>query len=231
MLGYDWVGGVLMYNYNNDKIEYEKLKNNNFNQLDTFYNSFINDFGRKLESKYIVLIKELYQKIQGGRPQEIPIGFNEYFRKYFHFDHFNNDFYTIIWNIELAKKIIKKSNLQPQKVQVKELMKLVDEEYIDRNKLIQVQKIKKSDPVILVDYNPLNAVLMIDGNHRVYSKRQQPNICLDAYILDDFISMDCMADDVFKCLFALHYNITKLINYSVGNISNDELESMLINMK
>lgn len=129
-----------MNNFHKDKNEYQNLRDKNFNQLDTFYNSFIRQFGKKLDSEYITLIKRLYQMVQDSRPKELPIGYKEYFRKYIHFHYLNNDFYTIIWDIELAKKIIKSKNLQPKKIRVRDLLDLVDSDSVDNNKLIKAQK-------------------------------------------------------------------------------------------
>lgn len=221
--------GEIMENYYKDKLEYQEIKNKKYNQLDTFYNNFINEFRVKLDPEYISLINKLYQRIVNSRPKEIPIGFKEYFRKYIHFDHFNNDFYTIIWDIELAKKLIKIKNLQPRKIRVKDLLGLVDSENIDPVKLIEAEKRVSNNPVILAEYDPFNTYMLIDGNHRVYSKRNQPNLFIEAYILDDFLSLECMADDVFRDLFILHYNIIKLANYYYGYITKEKLDELLIN--
>ena len=217
-----------MENYYKDKTEYQKIRNKNFNQLETFYNNFIKEFGEKLDSEYVALINGLYQRIQDSNPKEIQIGFKEYFRKYIHFDHLNNDFYAIIWDIELAKKVIESAKLQPRKTQVKNLLELVDSENIDPIKLIEAEKRVVNNPVIIVEYDPLNAYILIDGNHRVFSKRNQPNSMIEAYVLDDSLSLDCMADDVFKCLFTLHYNVTKLINYYYRKITKEQLDKLLI---
>lgn len=221
-----------MQGYYIDKKEYKALEAENFSQLDTLYEKFTKDFGYKLDSKYMELIKNLYLRIQGAAKPNISIGDKEYYRKYFYFgEQCNNDFYCIIWDIEFTKQIITSWNMKPQKIKIKDLMEFVDVESIDNSKLQEVRKLKKYEPVILVSYNILNTPILIDGNHRVYSKKNQPNLYLDAYFLDDFLSIECMAGDVFRYLYALHYNITKLINYDIGNITKDELDEMLIDVK
>lgn len=236
MLLYLWVetykGEEKVQIYYKDKNEYKVLEAKNFNQLDTLYKKFTKDFGCKFDSKYMELIGKIYLRIQSAAKPNISIGDKEYFRKYFHFDEqFNNDFYCIIWDIEFTKQIITSWNMEPQKIKTKDLMEFVDVESIDQLKLNEVRKLKKYDPVILVSYDPINNPVLIDGNHRVYSKKNQPNLYLDAYFLDDFLSIECMAGDVFRYLYALHYNIIKLINYDLGNIAKEDLDEMLINIK
>lgn len=51
---------------------------------------------------------------------------------------------------------------------------------------------------------------------------------MEAYILDDLLSLECMADDVFRYLFILHYNVTNLANYYYRNITKKELDKLLI---
>ena len=225
---YDGVGGIIMENYFKDKTEYRKLRNKNYNQLETFFNKFIKEFDGKLDPEYIALLNGLYQKIQDSKPKEIPIGFREFFRKYIHFEHLSNDFYAVIWDIELAKKVIESENLQPRKTQVKNLLELVDSDNIDPIKLREAKKRGINNPIIIVEYDPLNAYILIDGNHRVYSKKDQPNLIIEAYVLNDSLSLACMADDVFKSLFALHFNVTKLINYYHKYITKDQLDKLLI---
>ncbi len=202
-----------MNEYLEDRNEYLDLEKLNFNQMNKFVESFINTYEGKINSKYTTLIKDLFQKFQNSSSPEVNLGHIEYFRKFYHFYDFENNFYCVVWDIDLAKTLIKNRGIKPQKVKVSNLLEYVDIENLSHSKLQEVEKLKKFEPVILSEYDLVNPKILIDGNHRVYSRRNQPNSYLDVYFIDEFLSKESMAGDLFKYLFALHYNVIKIAQF------------------
>ena len=80
----------------------------------------------------------------------------------------------------------------------------------------------------LVAYFPHNTVIVIDGNHRVKAQELKRNLYIDAYLLNDNLSMDCMAGDIFRYLYAFHTNATLLINSIKSQPYYGNLDELLI---
>lgn len=225
---------ITLKDFLQDFDDYREIEKQNFNKMNNFYNQFIHSYTRKIDSKYIQLIRNQYRAVQTAKKPDIILGSKQYFRKDFHFDYFKNDFYRIIWDVDLLTKLIREADIKPQKLKVKELSNLVETNFIDLEKLQQIKKLKRFDPIILVSYSPLSDKVLIDGNHRLYSRKELPHSTIEAYILDDFFSLEAMAGDVFKKLFALHYNVTTIVrffdDFSIQRNTSD-LDKLLIQIK
>lgn len=214
--------------------EYKELEKKNFNKMNNFYNRFIHDYNGKIDSKYIQLIRNQYRAAQTAKKPTLDLGSKQFFGKDFHFDYFNNDFYRVFWNVDLLKTLISEAGIKPRRIKVKEISRLVDGHFINPEKLKEVKKLKRFDPIILVFYSPVNDRVLIDGNHRLSSRKEMPHSYIEAYDLDDLFALNGMAGDVFKKLFTLHYNVTTIArffeDFSVQK-NTAELDKLLIEIK
>lgn len=183
---------------------------NTYYKLDSFFSKLENVLmDHKLE-EHAKELRNYKKRIDSSAIPKIEFGKKEYFGRTIDFPEFDNNFYNIFWDIERAKKIIKKNNLIPYKIDYSHALNYVDKTNINNARLAFA--LHNNEPIIMANYDPLNLDFVIDGNHRVYSRvRSKPRFIV-GYVLTTEQSLDSMAGELFRNLFISHYNITKIID-------------------
>lgn len=135
----------------------------------------------------------------------------------------NEHFYTISWDIEKAKEIIRRNKLPVYQMEVKDLWKSVSQENLDLNYINNVLSYEESEPIIVVFYAPLNAYITIDGNHRLakqYYKNRNGKISL--YLLEPDFHITAMCGEYYRVMYKINHNLQVLNNYVLGNLDTYE---------
>lgn len=93
------------------------------------------------------------------------------------------------WDINKIKEIVKNSKLKLFKVEItNHLINQIDVNSLDKN----LVKNPSKDSIILVIYDPVNMLVIIDGNHRVYSVYIRNERTMMEYILEHEYHMKSM---------------------------------------
>lgn len=169
----------------------------------------------KREPAKLQKIVHQYKRIVADLKPQISKKKGEYYGRIIYFTG-NNDFqyYSCFWDINRIKKHIKKNPRRIYEIPVKVLWASVDKAEIDWR---YVEKRNNKEPVILVNFNPINELFVIDGNHRVAKQvRKSPNSTMRAVVLTEEEQLRFMAADYCRILYAIHQNITTTINYIAG---------------
>ncbi|AMA72915.1 hypothetical protein ACH33_08630 [Aneurinibacillus sp. XH2] len=195
----------------------------NFYKLDNFFESLIFYLKSNGLSHFESVIDSYKIAIKSSEEPEIAWHFKEYYRRNIDFPEFQNDFYKIIWDISQANLIIKRDKIKPKKIPLGLALQYVDISGIEWPRLAKAAS--NENPIIIVEYDPLNLSFVIDGNHRVYSRRNSPYKLIPAYILNTQQSIESMAGELFRNIFKTHYNITKIVNHGRNK---SKLEQILL---
>lgn len=135
----------------------------------------------------------------------------------------NEHFYTISWDIEKAKEIIKRKKSPVYQMEVKDLWENVSHKNLDLNYINNVLSYEELEPIIVVFYAPLNAYIVIDGNHRLakqYYKNRNGKI--SAYLLEPDDHLIAMCGEYYRVMYKINHNLQVLNNYVIGNLSTYE---------
>ncbi|MEK4444120.1 MULTISPECIES: hypothetical protein [unclassified Niallia] len=204
-----------------------KFKQINFHKLDNFFSDFFIEYSDSIEIRHLNLMEDLYKKLKNAPvPNFSRFGMKQFYHREFYFD--DEDFFSLYWDIELATKIIKRNKLKPEAVPVKYLLDGLTQ--LNPSKVQSCINFTKVNPIFIVAYDPHNTVIVIDGNHRVKAQELKRNPYIDAYLLNDTLSMECMAGDIFRYLYAVHTNATLLVNSIENQSYNGNLDDLLIKL-
>lgn len=120
------------------------------------------------------------------------------------------NYYDVSWDVEKIKEMVRKRNLRPFLVPVKEPSNEVDWDY--------AKKLESDEPILMVDYMPTGEFIIVDGNHRMAKRYlENPNGLIEAYVLNPRDQIFCFCSDLFLYWFMVHHNINVLMNYIIGN--------------
>lgn len=159
--------------------------------------------------------------------------------------------YTIIWNIERINDVINKYNIQPQKLPLSSVYNTMTHSARKNINHEHLPTALKNDvPICIIKFEPFsplelirphsinNNILLLDGNHRVYSriqanteksfnpfKKKYKNIM--AYTLTPEQHMELMPHDDIKTLYKINSNLNYIRQYIIGTLSLNQLNSLL----
>ena len=185
---------------------FEELKKFRVNQ------SIVNDF------------TESYQLIQklSRKPEITKVIDNGYSSQQFYkqvITLLENDYYEVGWDINHLLKVWKSSKPMLVNLKIDEL--ICDDTFIDPNQLARIRKqFPNFEPLIAVEYVPLQQNILIDGNHRAQVLRENRVNYANTYLIRGLTALDLMRDPLSKSLFLFHYNITAIYSMKV----NDNIE-------
>lgn len=122
-----------------------------------------------------------------------------------------NESYDIYWSIPKAQQLIKKSNTRYSLIDINQIYS--DASNLEPNKLkyYESKDVTAFDPIIVSYYLPINQLIVIDGNHRVYWSNMKKKKDIKAYILNPILNLKIMSERNYK-LYAFHHNLVNLLS-------------------
>lgn len=120
--------------------------------------------------------------------------------------------YDITWSIPKLERAINTYNLPLTTLSLDTLAPLVDQTNIVPSHLEKA--LKNDNPVLVVRY-PVSSpsICLVDGNHRVIAKHRAGQSTIQGYLLEPEHHLEAMTYDVYRTLFKVHYNLSKIIKY------------------
>jgi hypothetical protein len=166
---------------------------------------------------------ESYQLIQKlpRIPEIIKVIQNGYSSQQFYKQVINlleGDYYEVGWDINHLLKTWQIAKPPLARLRVDEL--IYDGNFINLNQLANLRKqFPNFEPLIAVEYAPLQQNILIDGNHRALILKENKVDYTDTYLIQGLNALNLMRDPLSKSLFLFHYNITAIYSMRVnGNI-------------
>lgn len=155
---------------------------------------------------------------------------NQYYKENITFKGVNS-YYKIIWDIKkansLVEQFVKQYGLKTQPVPVSVLMENVQKKELDKKRLDYARK--NNNPPIVIKYRPTEEIMVIDGNHRVFvNYEDDPLKHINVYYFED-THLNFMVGDIHRVLYAVHQNLTSILNYKFGLTNVEQLKNLLIN--
>lgn len=141
----------------------------------------------------------------------------------------NGDYYNLIWSVDKAEVIIKKYNIMINKLDLSEIYTSVSEKKINKSHLNFASK--NINPIIVGQFEPSGKAVIIDGNHRVYSKYQNGDTEILAYLLSPKYQIQVMVGEIFKNLYKINSNLRYILEYVAGYSTEKELKNSLYKIK
>lgn len=167
------------------------------------YNDFPNLFRQYREKLAEVKRRPIYTTGEGqiyGRVIELNLG----------------GYYTSAWDICKANELINHLNLPLQTAPIKDIMQFVDAASLTPSYFPTA--LKNHNPAILVYFSPLHTYYVIDGNHRIAARfNKNPYQSFPFFVIPHPIHMSVMFSDSDRALYAIHQNLTTILNYMLGN--------------
>lgn len=127
-------------------------------------------------------------------------------------DLYGGSYYTITWNIGLAKNIAKKHYPQNPNMEfyLPTIAKFVDADTLD--KAYFHQALQNNEPIIAAYHPGVDPpFVIIDGNHRVMSKVNAGEKYISGYLLKPTMHLECMASTLDQALYIMHHNLVNCI--------------------
>jgi hypothetical protein len=136
-------------------------------------------------------------------------------------DFVEGDFYTIFYDIPRAIKLIEDQKINADLCSIHDVASFVDQSNLVESHFATA--LINKDPIITVQYPPIRSMIIIDGSHRVIANAlQNSNRQILCYILNSRQQYEVLAGRLFKNLYAVHYNLTLIINHHQKKISNTD---------
>lgn len=131
----------------------------------------------------------------------------------------DDDFYTIMWDIRKTESIINRDIIKPTILPLEELFIDAKPRHHELTRDYLAVSLKNNAPIIAAWFPMVESrshVVVIDGNHRVYSKYKAGQQQIPAYILNPNQHTEAMIGDIHRYLFAVFNNITWIFEYMAG---------------
>ncbi len=139
--------------------------------------------------------------------------------------------YQLIWDINKAQRLIQQHQLPIDTIAIQHILPSIDHSKLTPAHL-SVQKAKDNTPIIIVELTLTNQFVLIDGNHRVFSRFQHRiNADIPCYLLTYDMMLQALADPKFVQLYQMHHNLYVIANYMFGNIPDVSYDSSERNRK
>lgn len=187
-------------------------------------NEYYKQFGYKelRECEDSVIEIDRYVEILKKSPAYYPVAEGQTYTRLFEFEDGRSK-YEIEWQISMAVNYAKKNldSLQVGLIRLKNIIDSVDTTWINRSR--EEYALKNNAPIILANYDPLNKLIIIDGNHRVYAQfKNNPNGAINAILFKPEEHLLFMCGSVHRLLYKIHHNVVVFTNYKLGLIEKYE---------
>lgn len=114
--------------------------------------------------------------------------------------------YTMVWNVQMAEKLINDKKLIPVDYEVKNYIS----SFYDTD--INKYHASKYNPTpIIIAKGPHFEDIVIDGNHRMHYAIVNKKTTIPAYILNIEESIECIHTEELKKIFIIHKNILEIV--------------------
>ncbi|WP_144553369.1 hypothetical protein [Bacillus sp. X1(2014)] len=134
----------------------------------------------------------------------------------------NGDFYDINWDIQKVKRVIRKKRVKSKQINIKPLLNYIDSSGIDISALSSA--FQNTEPIIIgqmaPDLLPPRGEVILDGNHRVYSRHQKGINNVSAFIVPFEEHIKAVTGDIYKNLVKINFNLILIMKYMTGFIPN-----------
>lgn len=180
--------------------------------------SFMRDTPIKEKIKNFNETVEHFSQVSKGLPSVYPMASNrEYYDHEFWMDRQGKYQYQLTWDIDKLKEIIQKTKHPVVKLRYSDIMEHFDFSSLNADYLSPAYD--NPEPIIVAYVSVTNAVIILDGNHRVMRGfSQNPKGAIKVYYLNTAEHLQGLADPVFGTLFKLNHNVNVMGNYMAGNI-------------
>jgi hypothetical protein len=139
----------------------------------------------------------------------------------------DEDYYTTIWSISRAEKIISDSDHCLVYAPIDMLVHTVCRQKIDVGHLPAA--LANNNPIITAQYLFFDpGCIILDGNHRVFSRHLARQQYILTYLLSPQQHLQAMAGDLFRTLFKIHSNLLAICHYMLGHITASTLSKHLL---
>lgn len=172
------------------------------------------------------LLGRYQKKLKKSLAYSFPFSYGETYSQCVRIDE--NNYYQMGWNIASAKKTVKRDRVPVSGVALKDLVNVVDQQYINRSHLEVA--LQNNAPIIVALYPPLNTeprIFIIDGNHRVMAKFEAGQDEISAYVLSPEQHMKALIGEGYKVLYKIHHNYCLIVRYMGGEVTTEELAQSL----
>lgn len=138
-------------------------------------------------------------------PITLPTATSEVYGRIINFSDFGH--YHLFWNIPKALSVIKNRHIQLIDIPVHDLIKTVDVDNLNLEKLESPNF--QPHPVIVAKFPMIpEQYITIDGNHTVYWAHRHGYHGIKGYLMQIEDHIEAMSSDLFRTLFAIHANIS-----------------------
>lgn len=140
----------------------------------------------------------------------------------------NDEYYIMKWSIPKSRYLIERYNIPLTDLSV-DLIKTSVQQYKNSD-LLSFESTKRDDKssIIVCFYPPIaSKYIIMDGVEEVIAKLESGAETIKAHVLDPYVHTRVMAGDVFRTLFAVHFNYSLMCSYIAGSITIKELEQRL----
>ncbi|MCQ6274855.1 hypothetical protein JMM81_07735 [Bacillus sp. V3B] len=146
--------------------------------------------------------------------QKIPVGSDEY--------------YTIRWNIPKLRYIVKQSNIPLTSLPMEHIKTSIQQHKHSSLNTSESTNRKTKQSIIAVFYPPiLSKYIIIDGIEKAICQYENGDTAVKAYVLEPSVHLQGMTRDVYRNLFAIHFNYSLICSYITDNLTFKELEEHL----
>ena len=138
------------------------------------------------------------------------------------------NYYEIAWDTLRARQIIEEEKIPIRTLDVEYLKNCIDVKNINRSNLKDA--LENDEPIIVISYPILNqehAHIVIDGNHRAYSRHLNGVKGVAGYILEPPQHLWAMLSPLFQVLYLIHQGVVTIIDYMQGKVSAEELSAII----
>ncbi|WLR46543.1 hypothetical protein LC065_13295 [Halobacillus litoralis] len=134
----------------------------------------------------------------------------------------NNDFYKMKWSLSKARYLTEKNNIEPEEIPLNRLdpsLKL----FPDSSTAEVV-----NEKIFIASYPPIPVkCVLLDGRNEVLKLKKKGVKKTEVLVLHPSEHMKAMSGDVYRRLFAIHFNHSLLCSHLCGDLSIEDLNERL----
>lgn len=140
----------------------------------------------------------------------------------------SGEYYKMCWNIEASKLIIKRANIKITSINVMELKTSIDKIKIEDQYLKNA--LTNEEPIILARIPMVNRSIVIDGAHRVLSRKSNNISFINGYIMEPEYHFFAMPSDSSRAIYISIETYKCISDFLVGDATRADLDKLLSNI-
>jgi hypothetical protein len=136
--------------------------------------------------------------------------------------------YEMVWSVPLAQKVIEQGTAMHMDFFVPAIANYVDASNLKPYHLQTA--LSNPRPIIVADYPCIRALVVIDGNHRVFSRYTAGIRYVEGYRLSPELHMQAMVSDYHRTLYKVNTNLSVILGYMLNSMTMEQVQKDLLPM-